>query len=273
MESRLALDFVRVEDRPETRMKIRTMTPPWKVVRAFPLPGGAALVHLNNVSGGILSRDRLHLDLDVGACACAQITSTGAARLYRSRGEEVSQSTVTVNVRDGALLEYLPDSTIPYAGSRYRQRTRIVLGPDAGLFWWEVLASVFAFALYGSRFELFCGEKPIAIENALLQPELRPLTSPARLDSFQYASTMYICRQGVPPQDWVHYEEILGRLAAEMDRPGESSWGVSALVSDGLVVRGLSRNGRDIPAALLSFWRTAKRLIYGQDPVAPRKIY
>ena len=61
--------------------------PPLKVVRSFPLEGGGALVHLHNLSGGVLGGDQLELDVEVGPGACAQLTSTGATRLYRSRSE------------------------------------------------------------------------------------------------------------------------------------------------------------------------------------------
>lgn len=46
---------------------MRRQDPPLKVVRAFALDQGrsGALVHLNNVSGGVLAGDRLVLDVEV----------------------------------------------------------------------------------------------------------------------------------------------------------------------------------------------------------------
>ena len=37
-------------------------------IRAFPQANGGALVHLHNVSGGVLAGDRLLLQIAVGAC-------------------------------------------------------------------------------------------------------------------------------------------------------------------------------------------------------------
>jgi len=48
---------------------------------------------------------------------------------------------------------------------------------------------------------------------------------------------------------------------------------VSSLVSDGLVVRGLSMSGRFIYETLIEFWRAARVAITGQDAVPPRKVY
>ncbi len=47
-------------------MRLGAQEPPWRVIRAFPQDNGAALVHLHNVSGGVLAGDDLHLDIAVG---------------------------------------------------------------------------------------------------------------------------------------------------------------------------------------------------------------
>ena len=60
--------------------------PPWKVVRAFPGDAGRSLVHLHNVSGGVLSGDHLSLDIHAGPGSVVQVTTTGATRgFYRHR--------------------------------------------------------------------------------------------------------------------------------------------------------------------------------------------
>ena len=63
-------------------------TPPLRIVQPFALPDGAALVHLHNLSGGILGGDRLRTTLDVAPGARAQVTTTGATRIYRRRHDQ-----------------------------------------------------------------------------------------------------------------------------------------------------------------------------------------
>jgi urease accessory protein UreH len=122
------------------QMRVERQDPPWKVVRAFLQEGGTVLVHLHNVSGGVLAGDQLALGIEISAGASAQITTTGATRLYRHRaGSPDSRQCTDIAIGEGALLEYLPDPIIPYAGSRHRQRTVIRLAAGAALFWWEVL--------------------------------------------------------------------------------------------------------------------------------------
>src|SRR5258708_39478074 len=74
-------------DHGQTAMRVVEQTPPLRVIRAFAIDNGAALVHLHNVSGGVLGGDQLHTDVMVAANARAQITTTSATRVYRRRTE------------------------------------------------------------------------------------------------------------------------------------------------------------------------------------------
>ena len=126
----------------------------------------------------MLAGDRLALDVEVEAGAAAQITTTGATRLYRHRaGAADSEQHSRFSVGDGALLEYLPDAVIPYAGSRHVQRTEIRLGRGSTLFWWEVLApgrlaagERFAFERLRVQTEVYAGSRPVLREDYLLEP-------------------------------------------------------------------------------------------------------
>ena len=108
-------------------MRVREVQQPLKVVRAFDAGDGAALVHLHNVSGGILGGDDFALDFRVGRDAGAQITTTSATRVYRARqGSQSAVQRTTVWVEENGLLELLPDPLIPFAGSNYEQHTVVV---------------------------------------------------------------------------------------------------------------------------------------------------
>jgi len=262
---------------------VKRQDPPWKVVRAFPTPGVGALVHLNNVSGGVLAGDRLVLDVEVAAGAAAQITTTGATRLYRHRaGVADSEQRTRFSVGDGALLEYLPDAVIPYAGSRHLQRTEIRLGLGATLFWWEVLApgrlasgERFAFERLRVQAEVDAGPRPVLREDFLLEPRQRELSATVRMFEYSHLASLCVVQEGRPPAFWRTLEDRLNEVAREQTRTHfqQAVWGASALASDGVVVRGLSGGGCFIHDALIEFWKTARKAVTGGDVVPPRKIY
>ncbi len=285
VDGRLHLSF---ETRPglgteqqRTICNVLEQRPPLQMVRAFTLDDGASLVHLHNISGGILGGDHLETTIDVGLDARVQLTTTGATRLYRSHElSGVAEQTTTVHVATGGLLEYVPDPIIPFAGARFRQSTRITLEEDAGLIWWETLVpgrvahgEVFAYHMLQVAFEIAAQGKPLALERFTLEPQERPLGALARLGPYRYLCNLYICRVGMEATHWSNLEEHLGMVADALSRPGERIWGVSRLVAHGLVVRALSRDGRDIPTDLIAFWDTAKRALYGRAASPPRKVY
>jgi urease accessory protein len=254
---------------------------PLQVVRAFQLPDGAALVHLHNLSGGVLGGDLLDVTVEAGPRTIAQLTSTGATRVYRSRNSsDVSQQKFQITVKDDGLVEYLPDQVIPYAGARYRQETRIELGSNAGLFWWEIVSpgrdatnELFEYDLLHLKTSISALGRPIALENMKIEPAERSMFSLARLGAYRYFSSFYICRVGVEPSEWLELEKLLGELVEQLSQPSRIVWGVSRLRTHGLVVRALSCNSWDIITGLPGFWRVAKRFLYDREAVLPRKVF
>ena len=262
-------------------MHIREQEPPLRVVHAFPQGDGGTLLHLHNLSGGVLGGDQLALDIELAPLARVQLTTTGATRIYRSRSDVLpARQTSVVRIGAGALLEYLPDQLIPFAGSRYQQCTRIELEQDAGLFWWETIApgrlaraERFAYDLLQIETLLFAAGSPIACERLKLEPGHISLASPVRLGHFCYHTSFFICRVGLPASKWQQLEQELAELAFRSTQPDEIVWGVSSLVAHGLLVRAVSKRGYDIAPGLLAFWQEAKRALYSEEAVPPRKIY
>jgi len=279
-DGRLSLQFEYDATNARTLLHVAEQRQPLKVVRAFQTESGAALAHIHNLSGGILAGDRLSLDMEIGSKAQAQVTSTGATRLYRNRaGTAAAEFTARASVRAGALLEYLPDPLIPFADSRFHQDTVINLEDSAGLFWWETVApgreahgEMFSYGALRFRFDLRAEGIPIALERSDLDPRERPLESSARLGPYRYFSSFYVCRVGTGENTWRGLEKQFRELAGTLSS-AVIIWGLGRLPAHGLVVRALSQNGRDIPSGLISFWRVAKQALYGQDAVIPRKVY
>lgn len=277
----LGLRFRRGQENGPTRLLVEEQTPPLRVVRAFAGDDGMAVVHLHNISGGVLGGDQLHLAAALDAGAQAQLTTTGSTRVYRRRegyGPAVQSNRFVVG--PGALLEYLPDSLIPYGDSRFRQTTRIDLADDAGLFYWEVLApgrtargEEFAYAELEMALEIYGQGTPLVLERLRWQPDRHDLRSPARLGEYGYYGVLYACRVGVAEERWLALEGELHALAEERSRSGEALWGVSTLPAHGLSVRVLSRNSRAIPPGLTAFWQELKQKLYGREAVPPRKVY
>jgi len=261
-------------------LKASAQEPPLKVVRAFIVEDGSALVHVHNVSGGLLGGDQLAMSLEIGESAHVQVTTTGATRIYRSRADaRPATQRIDVRVAQNACLEYLPDPLIPFAGSRFTQRTTIHLDAGAGLFWWEVLApgreargELFAYDAVEMKTDIFALGSPIAIERVRVEPRLYPVASPARLGKYRYWATFYICRVGPEPSAWLALEQHLRDVACELSPAADALWGISTLPAHGIICRCLATCGRDALAGLHKLWRAAKFTLYGTEAILPRKV-
>jgi urease accessory protein len=278
MHARLHLEFSAVDG--ETQFRCVQQEPPWKVVRAFPNPSGERLVHLNNVSGGVFGGDVMNLRIDVGTHAQAQITSTGSTRVYRPRAEAADALLSTeIHVGKDALLEYLPDSVIPFREARFEQRTDVHLAPGATLFWWEIIApgrvaagELFSYESLRVRTSIRNQERPIFIDRMSIQPRQTRLASLARFGKYRYLTSFLICRGHEEAKTWTTLEQKLREIA--LQRSGvETHWGATGLVADGLLVRGLSASSLAIMEDLHCFWTTAKNHLCGRVATAPRRTH
>jgi urease accessory protein len=276
----LRLEFARDSASGQTVLAASHQEPPLRVVRAFETGDGTALVHLHNVSGGLLGGDRLNLEVHANVGTNVQITTTGATRIYRAH-PDAEPTTVRneISVGRDALLEYLPDAAIPFAGARFAQQTSIRMEQGAGLFWWEILApgreargEVFEYESVEIKTDLVAADKRIALERLSLEPKQRCMSSPARMGAYRSWATLYVCRMGVAPGVWLELETEVRRIAGEFGGDREVLWGVSTLVAHGIAVRCLARNARDILPGFQAIWMLAKSKLYGRRAVAPRKV-
>lgn len=255
--------------------------PPWKVVRGFALRTGECLVHLNNVSGGIFGGDSLHLRARLHPGAQAQLTTTGATRLYRPRTAAAeTQMHSEFHLGEGALLEYVPDALIPSRDVRARQRTVFSMDPGAALFAWDTVApgrvasgEQFAYESLRLTLELTVAGHPILIDRLLLQPACAPVRSKAMLGpETGYLVTFLAVRAGASALQLRTLESGLNELLA-LHTALPEFWGATALPAHGVLVRGLAASSLHLPSLLYRLWSHAKQELLGRDATAPRKTY
>jgi urease accessory protein len=87
-------------------------------------------VYLLNPCGGLAGGDRLEVEASVGANARLSISTAAAERVYRTCGPD-TRVDCRMAAGPGASLEWLPQQTIFYDGSRYRRNIAIEVDPNA----------------------------------------------------------------------------------------------------------------------------------------------
>jgi len=126
-----------------TRMTRCRHQGPLRVQRPFHPEGrpGACHVYLLHPPGGLVSGDDLSISIGVGAHAHALLTTPAANKLYKTDSQAVAWRQHTrLEVADGGVLEWVPQETLAFDGSRGEQATEIVLEGNARCMGWEVMA-------------------------------------------------------------------------------------------------------------------------------------
>lgn len=267
----LKLDYARLGR--QTVISRSYCTTPWHLLPPIYLDDtGAAYTLLVNPSGGLVGGDRLSIDMRLEADAHVLISAPSANRIYRTKGE-VSVQEVKLTVGTGAVLEWLPEHAIPFAGSRYRQTLHVTLAPGATILLWDAFAS--GRIAREERWAFTSLENEIRIDTAsggsLLERYVLDSTDLGRVglaEDWDYVASLYVVNDSVPPEIWTRLES---RLASVVDRHQQALGGVSQPAVPGIAVKLLTRAAPDLAHLLEALWAAVRAELWSLPPVAWRK--
>jgi urease accessory protein len=268
----LALEYVRRGDRTVFgRTSCRT---PWHLLPPIYLDeSGSAYTLLVNPSGGLVGGDHLSIDVSVGPRAHALISTPSANRIYRSLSQDAVQQ-VTITVLNDGVLEWLPEHTIPFAGSRFRQRIDVQMATGATLVLWDAVASGriahgerWRFTSLGNEIRITLPSHGTVQERYLIAPGA---TGVGLADQWDYVGSFFIVGDGVAAAEWTALE---GELADIIDRHDgrDMLGGVSQPAACGLVVKLVARTAPIMTQALAELWAAVRRVLWQMPPVLLRK--
>ncbi|MEY3380321.1 MAG: urease accessory protein UreD [Hylemonella sp.] len=113
---------------------------PLRILKSL-YPEGAAVCHnvLIHPPGGLVGGDTLEIDIKVHRNAHGLVTTPGATRFYRSKGEPAEQS-MHAHLAPGARLEWLPMESIAYNLCSAKNKAVFHLEPGAEVLGWDITA-------------------------------------------------------------------------------------------------------------------------------------
>lgn len=270
----LALDYVRQGGR-TVFGRTRCQTP-WHLFPPIYLDeSGSAYTLLVNPSGGLVGGDRLSIDLSIGPQAHALISTPSANRVYRSLSQEAVQE-VTIVVAEGGILEWMPEHTIPFAGSRFRQSIDVSLGAGATLVLWDAVASGriahgerWRFASFDNRIQITMPSLATAGEHYALVPG-ESAGGVGAVEEWDYVGSLFIVGDAVSATLWTSLESALSEiLDHQLDRCVLG--GVSQPSVPGLVIKLVARSAPVMTRVLMDMWTTVRHVLWHMPPATLRK--
>lgn len=266
---------LRFEARPDGTRQATRLTRcrhlgPLRVQRPFYPEGrnGCCHVYLLHPPGGLVSGDALSIQAQVAPGGHALLTTPAAAKLYKADSHGVAWSQhAHLRVAKNSILEYLPQETLAFDGSRGEQTTTIELETGARCLGWEILALgrpasnlPFVSGHLQQRFSLTMNGKPIWLERQILDPDNRRFNGKWGQGGATVQATLWVV--GLD-------DEAASVDALRESIPGSAHWAVTRRRGV-LLLRYLGNERNEAWAICQQAWETLRPLLTGKPATVPR---
>ncbi|MGH8864368.1 MAG: urease accessory protein UreD [Burkholderiales bacterium] len=267
----LRLEYARRDDK--TVVARSHATTPWHFLPTIYLDDtGQAHTLLINPSAGLVGGDRLSVHMNLGEGASALVSTPSANRVYRSLGEE-SVQTAEITLGPGAVLEWLPEPTIPFRGALFRQSIHVQLAPGATVLLWDAIASGrvargerWAFARLDNEIAISTADGRSVIERYQLVPSQEGV---GLAEAWDYVASLFVIGDSIEAATWARLRE---RIAERFESAGPTVLGgVSEPAASGVVVKLLARSAPDLSETLGWLWETVRSVLWNLPKPALRR--
>jgi len=227
-------------------------------------------VYLLHPPGGVVGGDRLETRVSVGPGARVLLTTPAAQKLYRSAGQSAEISNV-LRLGEGASLDFLPSETLAFPAAQASSTTRVELAPDAAFIGWDIACygmpargEVFDRGHVLSRFELYRGSAPLAIEALELGG-----SSDVREGAFGLRGRPVVANLYAVPRGSLIESSLVDRLREALAVQPPELCSVSSL-GELLVVRALGETVQGVRTRLIDAWQVLRPALLARPAVLPR---
>ncbi len=239
---------------------------PLRVQKPFYPEDGVCHVYLLHPPGGVVGGDELSVSVRAGKGSAALITTPGATRVYRSAGP-LSTIKYRLNVEAGASLEWLPQDSILYGGSRLSQEMEVRVASGSRFCGWDITSmgrpasgDHYTTGEFDQGFRLFVDKLPVLMERQRWRAGEQVLEASWGLSGHTVLGTFY----GFPADD-----DILSHLRPRLEDISAGEIAVT-LVDDVLVVRALADDAVLLRQIFADIWLSVREMINGFTPGSPR---
>ncbi|HET7061753.1 MAG TPA: urease accessory protein UreD [Nitrosospira sp.] len=233
-----------------------------------------AFIYLLQSGEGIVQGDRYRLDLDCGPETAVHFTTQAVTKIYGMQDNFATQI-VNLNAGPGTFVEYLPDPTMPFRGSRFYQRMIFNVDPSATVIVGETLlpgrvarGEIHEYCFYYTDLEARSPDGALLFADRLkLGDGLGHAASPGLLGSFAILAGFYVITRQLPPSTLA--TRLHDALAAETDVLA----GISELPNKcGVFARIMGHTSAIIEAAMKRVWGEARRVLFNLPVPDLRKM-
>lgn len=228
-----------------------------------------AVTFLLSTGGGVVQADRLRTDIHCGPGGALHVTTQAATRVHEMQVDYATHL-VALSLGADAYVEYLPEAIIPYADSRYYQRTTVTLDPTATVLLGETVVAGRLARGERHRYEVLIADlevtdpdgSPLVVDTVRLEPGgVGGVVGPAVLSGHDVMSTLHVLS---PLAGAAEVADVLHATLSEQDREPLLRYGVSVLPEErGAWLRVLGDDPQAVRLAMFRAWDAVRRLLIG----------
>lgn len=230
---------------------------------------GTAFVYLLNTGGGVLHNDRYMTELTAEEGSRVLITSPSSNKLYKMEDGHAELSN-RITVKDGAVMEYLPEHNVPYAKSCTYQENEFFLEKGATLIAADMVTAgrvsmgeVFKYDLYASRTRIYVDGKLRVYDNSRMEPAVTDMQKLGYMEGYLTNGTIYVYSQGL--------DKGLPQRLNEISHGGDVKFAAGKIDDDFMIVRFLGNSMIDLKEMIDVVWGSIRKELLGKEPVRIRK--
>jgi len=242
----------------------------------YPEGRDLAHVYLLHPPGGLVSGDQLDIRVQTETGARALVTTTGAGRVYRARGDGLKQcQEIRLRLAAGSSLEWLPLENIVYPGADARLETRVELAAESRFAGWEITSlglpacgEDFSAGALSQRLEIRRDGLPLFVECLDLNQNGTGrdlLSAAAGLRGFPVTGLLVMGSFARAPE-----ESVLARCRTLLGESAPDCLGAITAVGDFQVVRCLGHCAFAMRQLLAQLWALLRPALLGRDACPPR---
>ncbi len=241
---------------------------PLRVQRPFHPEGPVCHSYILHPPGGMVSGDKLSIDVSGDPGSHALITTPSAGKVYGTDSHDLPQTqTIHITLCD-AVLEFLPQETIIFDGARAQLDTVIKTNGTSRAVFWDMVVlgrqagdEPFLSGSVRQSLRIEKDGKPLISEHFYLDAASALRNSPAGLMGKNCFGACYMITE--------HPEALVDVLRANLKECPQTH--IAVTHKPGIcMVRALGDDPESLRESFMAAWRLTRKTLLGREPESPR---
>jgi urease accessory protein len=230
---------------------------------------GEACFYIMNPGGGYVDGDSYKIDICLEEAAMAIVTTQSSTKIYKTRDRPAIQE-ISIDLKKGSVLEFLPDPIIAYQHACYKQRTVVQMENGSSLICSEIFTpgwapdgTLFQYGLLQSKMEVYLDERLILYDHIKLEPD-EDINGIGFMEGYTHFGTMFVIDNRIN-------QSFLEELHDHFESLSDVRIGLSMIAVPGFALRVLAKTTQDVENVLAYCHENIRNRLLEKEAVFLRK--